>query len=114
MSWGWFKDKIKLFGERISNLSIQKSSLCSKRLRPCCLGRDVLFIFLMIVNLAFSLNLCPAFLKCLSHGRPSALHTSFLWVLILKCSYFIQICQYIGSLYKGNIPSNKLVSCFCV
>ena len=54
--------------------------------------------------------------KCLSHGGPSLLQTLFLCVFILKYNLFlIYVCifQHIVIFRKGNIPSDKLRSCFC-
>ena len=48
----------------------------------------------MIVNLASALKLWPVIRKCLSHGRPSVLQTSFLCVFILKFKLYLDFPTY--------------------
>ena len=114
-----FRDIFRPFGEREREPLIEESKnllcVCSKRLCLCCSGRDTLFIFSMIVNLAFTLNICPLFWKYLSDGGQSPLHISFWWVFFLKfilysalsiyweCIFYIYIYIYIGLLVIWNV-----------
>ena len=97
------------WGERVCNLKIQKSSLCSNKLWIFNFDNDFLQTCSMIVNLAWTLKLCPGIWQCSLQGGPSVLQTSFLCVLSLSC---IRIFERIVIFRKGNIPSDKLRSCF--
>ena len=96
----------KSFWEWMSNLRIQKFFLCSKRIRLCGLERDKMFVFSMIINLTCSLDLCRGFWKCLSHGGPSTLHTSFLWVWILEFMLYSNLSIYCCKNFSRELVTN--------
>ena len=57
----------------------------------------------MIVNIAWTLKLWPGIWKCLSHGAPSVLQTSFLCVFILTFklhSDFPTYCDFLQRLHS--------------
>ena len=96
--------------ESACNFKILKFSLCCNRFRIFDLHNDPFLTCSVIVNLAWSLKLLPGIRKCLSHGGPSVLQTSFLWVSILKFKAYSNFPKAISR--KCNIPSDKLRSCF--
>ena len=89
-------------GERVFNSKIQKSSLCSNRLGIFNFNNDLLQTSSMIVDLAWALKLWPEIWKCLSHGGPSVLQISFLYVLILKFKLYPDFPTYCDFLQRQH------------
>ena len=101
---------IRPCGERVCNFKIQKSSLCSNRLRIFTSDDELLQTSSMIVNLVWAWNYNLVFDNAYHKvDQLFSKHDFYVFILSLSC---IQIFQHIVIFCKGNITSDKLRSCF--